>query len=419
MKKLLRNSLVLSGAMLLLSGCALREIYEEIRLAETIGTIRGRVELSGIRNGPVVVRLYSLEDGVYVYKNYTTASSAGEYLFYVGPGTYYIAAFIDRNADNEYEAGEDGNYYGSISGKPAAISVAPGQTVVVETITITGELPLADVDAPTRVDLVPAKNNLGRVITLDDVMFSGENYSMGMWKPVRFLLEVGGGLFFLQEYEDDKIPVLFIHGINGGPADWRVTAGALDERYFQPWVLYYPSGLRLDMVSNYLVWAIAELHQKYRFRQLYVVAHSMGGLVAWSFVKKYLEMHPEDAGVIRLVMTINSPMDGLEIAVRGVQNSPIVVPAWHDLAQGSDFLKDLYTWPWPDTVPYHLVFSYTTDSSGDGVVPLESQIPLKLQSEAVRIYGFNSSHAGILSDEAFLDRFSMILNASRASYQRH
>ena len=120
-------------------------------------------------------------------------------------------------------------------------------------------------------------------------MFSGENYSMGMWKPVRFLLEVGGGLFFLQEYEEDKIPVLFIHGINGGPTDWRVVAGTLDERYFQPWVLYYPSGLRLDMVSNYLVWAIAELHEKYRFRQLYLVAHSMGGLIARSFVKKYLE----------------------------------------------------------------------------------------------------------------------------------
>jgi len=419
MKNILRSILVLIGAMMLLSGCALREIYEEIRLAETIGTIKGRVELSDSRNGTIVVRLYSLEDGVYVYKNYTLASSAGDYLFYVGPGTYFITAFIDSNSDNEYEADEDGNYYGSVSGKPAAIGVEPGQTVVVEPITITGKLPPVDGNTTSRMDLVPAKNNLGRVITLDDAMFSGENYSMGMWKPVRFLLEVGGGLFFLQEYEEDKIPVVFIHGINGGPTDWRVVAGTLDERYFQPWVLYYPSGLRLDMVSNYLVWAIAELHEKYRFRQLYLVAHSMGGLIARSFVKKYLERHPDDAAVIRLVMTVNSPLDGMESAVRGVQNSPIVVPAWHDLAQGSGFLKDLYAWPWPDSIPYHLVFSYTTGSSGDGVVPLESQIPLKLQAEAARIYGFNSSHAGILSDDAFLDRFSMILDASHASSQRH
>jgi len=55
------------------------------------------------------------------------------------------------------------------------------------------------------------------------------------------------------------------------------------------------------------------------------------------------------------------------------------------------------------------VFSYKTGGSNDGTVSLQSQIPLKLQAEAVRIYGFNQTHAEILNDPAFLELFHSIL----------
>lgn len=67
----------------------------------------------------------------------------------------------------------------------------------------------------------------------------------------------------------------------------------------------------------------------------------------------------------------------------------------------SNFLKEVNTWPWPKSLPYHLVFSYLHGEGGDGVVDLESQLPLKLQSEAKRIYGFNAGHANILENEIF------------------
>ena len=73
---------------------------------------------------------------------------------------------------------------------------------------------------------------------------------------------------------------------------------------------------------------------------------------------------------------------------------------------------------WPDKIPYHLVFSYKTGSSDDGVVHLQSQIPLKLQSEAVRMYGFKNTHAGTLNDATFLELFNMILADSLANPQR-
>lgn len=102
-------------------------------------------------------------------------------------------------------------------------------------------------------------------------------------------------------------------------------------------------------------------------------------------------------------------MLGAEI---GVQHSPIVVPVWRDIATGSAFLQDLNAWHWPGRIPWHLFFSYLDDQGGDGVVPLQSQIPLNRQAEAKRLYGFNVSHAGILSDPAFIAQINAVLAGS-------
>ena len=54
------------------------------------------------------------------------------------------------------------------------------------------------------------------------------------------------------EFDPDKIPVLFVHGIGGTPLDWKYLAKGLDRHRFQPWFYYYPSGLRLNLVSGLL-----------------------------------------------------------------------------------------------------------------------------------------------------------------------
>jgi len=96
-------------------------------------------------------------------------------------------------------------------------------------------------------------------------------------------------------------------------------------------------------------------------------------------------------------------------AASGVEFSPIVVPSWRDVEPGSDFLQGIHNWNWPKEIPYHLVISYTDGESGDGVVPLQSQSQLKLQSESVRMYVFNNDHVGTLSDKDFHAMFSNIL----------
>ena len=66
-------------------------------------------------------------------------------------------------------------------------------------------------------------------------------------------------------------------------------------------------------------------------------------------------------------------------------------------------------------MPYHLVFSFQTGDSSDGTIPIESQLPLALQGEAVRLYGFHDSHVGTLSNQGFLNQFNAILREAADS----
>ena len=392
------------------TGCSIIEIQNQAKIIENAGVVKGSVKLASSQTGHVIVRRYHMKNGAYVFDSFEMATSKGDYTFDLLPGTYYIGAFIDVNNDGEYQADvEDGNYYSLELGKPTGIVVGPGETIVNKNFIIDGKPPALVMKAETINVLSKSIENIGVVISLDDPVFTKENYSMGMWKPIQFLEKVGGGLFFLQKYQQEKIPVLFIHGMGGSPVDWKRAIEKIDRRYFQPWVIYYPTGLRLEMVSNYLVRSISYLQGLYKFKKIFIAAHSVGGLVTHSFIEKYLSKFPDYAENIDLVITVNSPLNGMQSALSGVKNSPIVLPAWHDIATGSEFIKRLNDWWWPEEIPYHLIFSYQTGNSCDGVVSLQSQIPMQLQTETTRLYGLNNSHVGTLNDDDFLSLFNSIL----------
>jgi len=389
-------------------GCSLGAIRTQSQMLGNMGTIRGKVANASDQIGPITVYRYTESKGVFILESKELADDQGEYRFGVLPGTHYIAAFIDRNNDGVFQKGDYWNYYG----KPTGIRVDQGQTVTIETLIITDVAPGLPEGTKYENRLVLPIANIGRVASLSDPIFNRENYSLGMWRPLDFLNQVGGGLYFLQNYERDKIPVLLVHGINGGPDDLKSIIDKLDRNRFQPWVLYYPSGLRLNMVSDYLVKAIAEVQNRFGAGKLIVIGHSMGGLVTRSFVKKYTEDYPERIGNLLLVMTINSPMGGMPSASYGM-NAPFMIQCWRDVAPDSEFLREINSWDWPKRIPYHLVFSYESGRGDDGVVALQSQLPWKLQQEAARVYGFNDSHTTILGDVSFL----RLLNETLANVQ--
>ncbi|MBW1671250.1 MAG: alpha/beta hydrolase [Deltaproteobacteria bacterium] len=391
--------------LLSVSGCSLKEIHEQTQFVDNVGFIKGNINVTSNQKGVVIVLRFRDESGIPVRETQLIASENGDFLFSVLPGKHYIAAYIDVNKDSKYQPGEHGNYYGL----PSIIDVAPKQTVSLEPITIAGQAPEPAAEIKPIAKVRAVWENIGKVVSMDDPRFTQDNYNMGLWKPFDFLDFAEGGVFFLQEYQRGKVPVLFVHGVMGGPTNFEKMIESLDKQSFQPWVFYYPSGLRLDMISDFLVEAISRLQSKHGFPEFYVIAHSMGGLVTRSFVKKYVQHASGNSERLGLVMTINSPMDGMPSASAGVKHSPIVVPSWRDVEPESSFLCDIHTWNWPQDIPYHLVISYTTGESSDGVVPLQSQVPLKVQSESTGMYVFNNDHVGTLSDRDFLALFNRIL----------
>lgn len=395
-----------------LGGCAVLQTHEQAKAVEQLGSISGRIETTSDASGPVVVQLYAGVELGYQLDTFSMANTNGEYGFSALPGKYFVAAFVDADGDRAYKPGEPAVIYGD----PTAIELNRGEAYEVPLLRIQGPLsPRARGRGVYNYSRL-ARRNLGRVMALDDPLFAEEHESLGLWRPLDFLDQVGGGLFLLQPFEEDRMPVLLVHGISGGPNDWREVIGSLDRSRIQPWVLQYPSGIDLDLVSDYLAQAVHDLQLRLGFTQLIVAAHSMGGLVTRSFVKKLTTSFPETARVLTRVISINSPMAGMSTAALAVRRSPLVLPAWRDVAAVSPFVTALAEWPWPPDIEYHLIFSYQDGRSDDGVVSLDSQLPTGMQQEATRLYAFKASHAGILKDPDFIDRFNALL--VRPVYER-
>ncbi len=397
------------GAVWSAMGCSLGELQRQTALAENIGQVSGRVIVGTGKTGQVHVITFQpgSTDAEFRIVSDLVADPDGAFRVPVEPGTYFFGAFQDVNGDGAHQrATEPAAYFNSDGVLPVPFTVNAAGRLQLEALPLVGVF--QGVPEVRTVNGAPAvTRNIGRVASLNDPMFSTSNATMGLWRPVDFLKQVGGGLFLLQEYRAGPTPVIFIHGIGGSPASFTPLVQELDPTRFQPWVLYYPSGLRLEVVSDYLDRAVVMLQARYGFSRIFVVAHSMGGLVARSFVMKH-EARNQGAPV-GFMMTINSPMLGMNSAAIGVQFSPIVVPSWRDVAPKSEFVKVLNAWPWPPHIPYHLVFSYEPGSGSDGVVPLESQIPMSLQDESARIYGFKGTHAGVLNDADFLRHFGNVM----------
>lgn len=392
-----------------LASCSfLQDIKQQVETIDEATVISGKVTNESGRSGSIVVALLKDADGFLRVVSVRPVSGDGSYRFYALPGTYKLGAFVDTNKDDIFQDGEPATYLGENQGLPINFELKKDRPKKVPALVIKKALKQS-YSGKIVYNTSKALSNTGRVVKIRDSMFSRDNADLGLWKPLEFRDQVGGGLFLLGKYRGDRIPVIFVHGIKGTPRDWKQVIRKLDRKKFQPVVLHYPSGLPLDMVSELMLAAVNKLQGKHGFDEFYVAAHSMGGLVTRSFVKKYLA--GDNPARIGLVMTVNSPMMGMEVAAAGIRYTPIqfVVPVFHDVAYKSDFINALHQWRWPRDIPYHLVFSYYDEEANDGVASLESQIPRSLQREASGIYGYEAEHAGLLKQRYFIRDFNGIL----------
>ena len=334
-------------------------------------------------------------------------------------GDYYVFAFEDANEDFAFQHDEYVGWYG----EPTLLQARPGVNFTKLELVLRSpdqarqDLPALFAPHVPHVSLQDQNRRLGVIVTLDDPRFSRDAGALGMWEPVKFYQQEYNGIFFFEPYHSEKIPVLLIHGISGSGYDWRYIIEHLDRGRFQPWVVQYPSGMRLGLLSEALNQAVTELHVRYKFKSLYVVAHSMGGLVARGFINHNLAKNDQDT--IKLFVTISTPWQGHTAARLGVANAPVVVPSWYDMVPGSPYLKGLFESPLPHHVSYYLLFSHRGTrgligrSNSDGTVTLRSQLPLVAQDQAKKIFGYDEDHVSILRSEAVVNRLNEIMVAAR------
>ena len=253
----------------------------------------------------------------------------------------------------------------------------------------------------------------GAITDLDDERFSEENGTKGFWSPLSFFKQFGGNIFFLEEYDPEKTPILFIHGAAGTPKGWKYFVDNIDRTRFQPWFFYYPTGGRINSMAYLLLWKLMNLQTKYQFNKLYITAHSMGGLVAKSFLVNYIPQFP----YMKLFISLATPWGGDRMAEYGVQQSPAVIPSWIDMQPEGDFIKSLYRSNIPEYVSFYMFYGHRGSrnpllSNNDGTIALSSLLDFRAQSEAKMNYAFNEDHASIVYSKEVSAQYNTILNES-------
>jgi triacylglycerol esterase/lipase EstA (alpha/beta hydrolase family) len=100
------------------------------------------------------------------------------------------------------------------------------------------------------------------------------------------------GLFLLEPYNPDKIPVVMVHGLMSSPATWMNMLNDLRGQpeirdRFQFWFFSYPTGLPVLYSSSILRQQLLDIQQQLdpertnpHFNNMVLLGHSMGGLLS-------------------------------------------------------------------------------------------------------------------------------------------
>jgi uncharacterized alpha/beta hydrolase family protein len=410
MKRLLTVLLISSA----LFGCGnFRNLSNEIEAIDSI-TNQYMVTLSQPASGSAVVieQIKDINKGE--VDGYDGIIDSDSIHLHVSNNIHYLLIFEDKNQDLTLQADEAFSMINLRDHEDRS-------TIEVSLTVDESKAPSAFVDRSLssllkiELDLV----DIGTVVDLSDPPFEKGNAKLGMWQPLTFLLEDNAGLYFLSEYDPNKIPILFVHGINATALDFAPLIEKVDQSKYQIWVFNYPSGLSLALNSKGLNNLLHTVVSEYKNQQLHVVAHSMGGLIVTNSIRQCRIGQLCD--FVSSVTTISSPFGGVESAKQGVEYSPVVMPAWVDLNPEGKFIADLFIDNNKIQIPHFLAFGYNSGelfntSSNDGVISLSSQLSRPAQLNAEQILGYDENHLSILdNDELFEDLSEFWLRAEQTN----
>lgn len=410
------SGVALAAMLFLLSSCNLLALHRDLRAGTTAGGVAGKVIHDESDASTIVVFALREEAGTWVVDNYVHLTTRQDFLMRLVVGEHYrIGAFADRN-DNLRPDGDE----------PAVISMDPvtvaqgwnGVAKISLALAPTDRLDPASAAALqdlVNVELRPLPVWIGEVADIDDDRFSVNSGNMGLWRPFEFLANVGIGVFFLEPYDPQRIPVLFVSGAGGNPWEWRTMIDALDRSRYQPWLFVYPSGQRLATSAEVLKRSMAALQREFGVSRLYVTAHSMGGLVARDFIQR--RDGAADSPSVPVFITLATPWRGHRAARMGVERSPAIVPSWIDMQIDSEYQQTIFARPLSGGTAYYLFYAQTDPAQSieratDGTVSVLSQLHPDAVRDAREVIGFTETHVSVLGSPAVIAAYLHILGMS-------
>jgi len=394
-------------------------------LLDDSSTIRGWLETDDSHNKPILIALYKpTENNQFKLETYTVRYGAGKFEILTASGDYYLVAFEDVNEDFTWQ---DNEYIGW-HGKPTLIETKDGKDFANLRLVLRSpdkakqELPVLYAPSTPHTSLLGENTRTGIITDLNDSRFTPEVGKLGMWQPFEFVQQKNHGIFFLEIFDPNKIPILFVHGALGTGGDWREIIKHIDREKFQPWIMQYPTGLRLDLISRIASEELIKLQIRFKYEKLFVIAHSVGGLVSRSMINYNLQQNQNFN--IEFFASISTPWQGHIGALSGVKNVPVIVPSWYDLVPNCPFLQSLTSEALPTNLPHHLFFSHRAtrlinnnllSENSDGIVAISSQLPIYVQDRAETIIGFDEDHTSILKSKELINRLNNILRIATTS----
>ena len=322
----------------------------------------------------------------------------GPYHFFASPGRYSVHAFADLNSNLRIDEGE-----------PRA--AAAKQIMLQEGMLHSKvDLTLGDDHAVKTVAYEPKHDEI--VGVYDDKLRTRLGRKGG-WAPGEWRRENGDDRLYLMEpFDPNRIPIVFVHGTGGTPEDMHALIEKVDRTRFQVWLFWYASGMRMSVSAQSLKGLLDEYRVLHDFSSVVVVAQCVGGLVARDMVVQLQDRdHKYTVGGL---VTFSTPWAGHGMAANGTSISPMTVPAWYDMAEGSDFQKKAIATALP-TVPHYMFFSYGkgSDVGDDGTVALTSELEFTMQRRATEVIGFSETHMGIVTNPESLNTFNEVLGKVR------
>src|SRR5262245_25920428 len=206
--------------------------------------LAGRVASAEKRDEPLLVAAIGHRfavDEVVAWK--LVARPLELYSLLLPEGDYELLAFADLDRDGVFASTE------LVGGADTA---RVGATVSRDGFLVDGPTVRVDLERPS-VASVPIRIELTR--THNVLPFLGDDFfalrwgQRGLYHPTELLLHTQGYFFGLEEPDPDKTQVVFVHGAGGAPVEFTYLVDGLDRAHYQPWFLFYPSGLPLAQTA--------------------------------------------------------------------------------------------------------------------------------------------------------------------------